>query len=210
MNVIYDIADIRISEVHTARVEVPRWEVPVLQVIHGNDIKVVGQKVVERAVPQPAVEFQRLADRYGPKNEDLPAVAAVYGNYGPGTQALRNEIRDSLTSANETPSGYKSPDARKLEAEKNAADGGQSIAEEAKAKEDAENAARALLDAANANQPADDNVKPTEPASVVQTPVIEAPVIEAPVFNPLEATGSPVIEADIEADIDADIKALIT
>lgn len=153
MNVIYDLADIRISEVHSQRVEVPRWEIPVLQVIHGNDIVVVGQKIVERAIPEPSAEFQRLADRYGPKNEDTPAVAAVYGNYGPGTQALRREIRDSLTSADATPSGYKSPDERKVEAEKAATDSGQTIAQEAKAREDAD--AAALVDAVKTAAPAD-------------------------------------------------------
>jgi len=143
MNVIYDLADIRISETHTQRVEVPRWEIPVLQVIHGNDVVVVGQKIVKRAIPEPADEFQRLANRYGPKNEDIPAVAAIYGNFGPGTTALRNEIRDSLTSEDATPSDYKSPAERKIEAEKAANGSGQTIAEEAKAREDADAAAAA-------------------------------------------------------------------
>jgi len=146
MNVIYDIASIRISEVHTQQVRVPRWEIPVLQVLHGNDLQVTGQTIVKRAIPDPSAEFQRLADRYGPRNEDLPAVAAVYGNFGPGTQALRREIRDSLTSAGATPSDYKSPAERKLEAEKNAVVDGQTITEEAKAQEDA--AAAVALDSA--------------------------------------------------------------
>lgn len=133
MNVIYDQVDIRLSEVHTQRVEVPRWEVPVLQVIHGNNVVVVGQTIVKRAIPDPADEFQRLASRYGPRNEDVPAVAAIYGNFGPGTAALRKEIRDSLTSAAETPVPYFTPAQRKLAAEQTASDSGQSIAEEAKA-----------------------------------------------------------------------------
>ena len=78
-----------------------------------------------------------MAARYGPKNEDTPAVAQVYGNFGPGTIALRNEIRDSLTSAEATPDDYKSPAQRKLEAEKTATAGGQTIVEEAKAREEA-------------------------------------------------------------------------
>lgn len=116
MNVIYDIATVRMSEVSTHRIEVPRWEIPVLQAIHGNDLQVVGNVVVKRAIPEPSDEFQRLATRYGPKNEKTPAVAAVFGNFGPGTAALRNAIRDSLTDEGVTPSTYRSPDERKADA----------------------------------------------------------------------------------------------
>lgn len=137
MNVIYDIALIKISSTHTQRVEVPRWEVPVLQVIHGNAVEIVGQVVIDRAVPDPAAEFQRLAARYGPKNEKVPAVAAIYGNFGPGTTALRTEIRNSLTTADATPDNYRSPDERKLDAEKAATDSGQTIEAEAQAMQDA-------------------------------------------------------------------------
>ncbi len=161
MNVIYDLADIRISETHTQRVEVPRWEIPVLQVIHGNDVVVVGQTIVKRAIPDPGEEFQRLAARYGPKNEDVPAVAAIYGNFGPGTAALRNEIRDSLTSADATPSAYKSPAERKIEAEKAAAGSGQTIAQEAKAREDA-----AANGEGNSSDTAAKEDKPVGPDSV--------------------------------------------
>ena len=141
MNVIYDLLDVRISETHTQRVEIPRWEVPVLQAIHGNDAAVTGQKIIKRPIPDPADEFTRLAARYGPKNAETPAVAQVYGNFGPGTIALRNEIRDSLTSAKATPNEYKSPAELKLEAERTSTDSGQSIVEEAKAREDAAAAA---------------------------------------------------------------------
>jgi len=97
--------------------------------------------IVKRAIPDPGEEFQRLAARYGPKNEAVPAVAAVYGNFGPGTLALRKEIRDSLTSVGATPDNYRTPEQLKHDSEKSATDSGQSIAEEAKAKEDAEAAA---------------------------------------------------------------------
>ena len=137
MNVIYDIALIKISATHTQRVEVPRWEIPVLRVIHGNDVTIVGQIIIDRAAPDPAAEFQRLATRYGPKNEKVPAVAAFYGNFGPGTTALRAEIINSLTSAAAAPDNYKSPKERKLEAEQAASDGGQTLEAEAQAIEDA-------------------------------------------------------------------------
>ena len=158
MNVIYDIADIRLSEIHTQRVVVPHWEIPVLQVIHGNNLTVVGQKIVARAVPDPGAEFKRLADRYGPKNEDVPAVAAIYGNFGPGTTKLRAEIRDSLTSADATPDDYKSPDERKLIAEQTASDSGQTIAAEAKAMEDA--AAAVVATADNTQAPTGEAAQP--------------------------------------------------
>lgn len=137
MNVIYDIAEIRLSEVHTQDVCLPRWEIPVLQVLHGDSLKVISQVIVERSIPNPSDEFQRLATRYGPKNEDVPAVGAVYGQFGPGVTALRNEMRDSLTEADATPSTYRSPDERKAEAEAAADESGQSLVEEAKAGFDA-------------------------------------------------------------------------
>jgi hypothetical protein len=65
---------------------------------------------------------------------------------------LRNEIRDSLTSANATPSSYRTPDQRKLDADKVASNSGQSIAEEAKAREDAA-ASNALAEASTTEKP---------------------------------------------------------
>ena len=209
MNVIYDIAEIRISEVHTQQVEVPRWEIPVLQVIHGNDVKVVGQKIVKRAIPEPADEFSRLASRYGPKNEDTPAVAAVYGNFGPGTQALRREIRDSLTSADATPSDYKSPDERKLIAEKQSSGSGQSIVEEAMARERAQAVEKGLLDSA-ALQVADEG--PSD-LPVAPLPIPEIAARKDETAKPAQEAILPDtvvnVQSEAEKTIDADIASLI-
>lgn len=137
MNIIFDIAEVRISETHTQRVEVPRWEIPILKVIHEGNVKVIGQTIVSRPIPDPAAEFQRLAARYGPKNEDVPAVAAVYGNFGPGTKALREAIRDSLTSAPVTPADTRSVTQIKRDDDKAASASGNSIEQEALAIETA-------------------------------------------------------------------------
>ncbi len=135
MNVIYDICLIRMSEVTTTKVTVPRWEVPVLGVLHGDNLQVVDQIIIERAVPNPADEFTRLVTRYGPKNEDVPAVGAVYGQFGPGIAALRKEMLDALTADDAPPEVYKTPDERKAEAEIAASKGGMSLVEEAQARD---------------------------------------------------------------------------
>ena len=195
MNVIYDIALIKISSTHTQRVEVPRWEVPVLQVIHGNDVVITGQVIVDRAVPDPAAEFQRLATRYGPKNEKVPAVAAIYGNFGPGTTALRTEIRNSLTSIGATPDNYRSPDERKLDATKAATDSGQTIEAEA----------QAIEDAAATATPADSQLLNLQPAT--EQVAIGPDTAALPTIDSAEASkGEDLIVSD---DIDEDIASLI-
>jgi hypothetical protein len=135
-----------------------------------------------------------LATRYGPKNEDVPAVAAIYGNFGPGTTALRNEIRDSLTSEDATPDDYKSPAERKVEAEKAAANSGQTIAQEAKAKEDAAANSAALVAAASDSAPTGEG-----------NGVGDAPVIDE--SKPVGPDSVALVEQD--SSVDADIASLI-
>lgn len=75
---------------------VPEWEVGVLQAQWGDDALVIEDETspftVERKLPDPKDEFQRLAQSYGPRHGDTPFVASVYGNFGPGINALRDAI----------------------------------------------------------------------------------------------------------------------
>jgi hypothetical protein len=93
MTIEFKKVQIRVSELQTNVVAVAPWEVAVLQAIYGEDeAKVVGTMDIDRAAPEPADEFARLAVRYGPKHAEMPVVAAVYGKFGPGVAALAQAI----------------------------------------------------------------------------------------------------------------------
>ena len=53
--------------------------------------------MLEADLPDPRDEFERLAQLYGPKHHDTPHVAAVFGNFGPGVNALRDAIARAAT-----------------------------------------------------------------------------------------------------------------
>lgn len=73
--------------------EVPQWEAHVVLALWGDEAAPVGEpRYVDRVVPDAADEMQRLADKYGPKDEDMKVVNQVYGSFGPGLRALANEI----------------------------------------------------------------------------------------------------------------------
>lgn len=99
MSLIYDRVKVRLSELTTVQVKVPKWETAVLQAIYGDSAQVVGEMVVNRRTPTADEEFTRLTSKYGPKGQDaVPFVAAVYGNFGIGLAALGNAIRGAVTS----------------------------------------------------------------------------------------------------------------
>ena len=81
-------------------VEVPQWEAHVVLALWGEDANVTGTVVRERKVPQSNDEFTRLANKYGPPDEDIPFVARVYGSFGPGLRALENEFQVSVAGSN--------------------------------------------------------------------------------------------------------------
>lgn len=72
---------------------VPAWEVPVLEAQWGENLVIRDEAIfLDRELPEPSDEFERLSQQYGPKHADTPFVAAVYGNFGPGVNTLRDEI----------------------------------------------------------------------------------------------------------------------
>jgi hypothetical protein len=77
---------------------VPQWEAQVLTALWGDEAEIIGE--VWKARPdghyEPNAEFSRLADKYGPRDEEVPAVAKVYGSFGPGVRALAQEMQIAL------------------------------------------------------------------------------------------------------------------
>lgn len=93
----YAIVTIRLSELHTQRLEMPPWEIPVAAAVHGDaDVQVVDQVDVDRHPPDALEEFGRLERRYGvdPKSE-IPYVAQVYGQHQPGISRLAQAIAEA-------------------------------------------------------------------------------------------------------------------
>lgn len=71
------IVEIRRNEGATIQNGFPQWEIPLLKMVHGEDaVKEVGEKLVDRELPDPNDEFARLTDRYKRSREDD-------GSYGP-------------------------------------------------------------------------------------------------------------------------------
>lgn len=84
---------ITLNELSAHTKKVPEWELGVLQAQWGDNVQVVGDPViVEGKLPEPRDEFERLAQLYGPKHAETPFVAAVFGNFGPGVNALQDAI----------------------------------------------------------------------------------------------------------------------
>lgn len=91
--------DVTISELAKHRITIPAWELPVVEATWPEAVSVVEEVTIERALPDAADEFTRLATKYGPKNEDVPTVAAVFGNFGPGVRALEADIAKSISGS---------------------------------------------------------------------------------------------------------------
>ncbi len=81
-------------------IEVPQWEAHVVLALWGDDANVTGTIVLDRDIPEANDEFTRLANKYGPRDEDIPFVARVYGGFGPGLRALANEFQVSVAGSN--------------------------------------------------------------------------------------------------------------
>lgn len=79
--------------------EVPQWEAHILLALWGDDAQVTGTIVYEREIPEVNDEFTRLANKYGPRDEDIPFVARVYGSFGPGLRGLTKEFEASIANS---------------------------------------------------------------------------------------------------------------
>lgn len=88
---------VRRSEHESTNVEIPVWELPVLQVVHTEELVEVLEEdlVVDRQYPDPQSEYARLEARYKKDVEtDTTYVAAVYGRAPMGVKKLADAIAD--------------------------------------------------------------------------------------------------------------------
>lgn len=76
------------------------WEIPVLELVHGQEkIIVVGDEFIDRELPDAGAEFDRLSARYG---EHVPTETAysvmVFGQAPKGIQAIAEMIEQERTA----------------------------------------------------------------------------------------------------------------
>lgn len=93
----YAIVDIRVSELLTKQVSCVPWEVPILEALHGGNVRLVGEEEVDRVPPaSPQDEYLRLSNRYrGNKDDENTIVAQVYGTQQGGIANLREAMMDA-------------------------------------------------------------------------------------------------------------------
>jgi len=93
------------SETTVITLDVPPWEVPVLAAVNGEDrIQVIGETPVNKMLPDPAAEFDRLVTRYKHGGDsEMPYVAAVYGIGQRGVEQLAKEIAKAGRDAEAPP-----------------------------------------------------------------------------------------------------------
>jgi hypothetical protein len=95
--------EIRRNEGATISNSFPEWEVPILRVVHGDDaVKEIGDRLVNRDLPDAQDEFVRLNDRYKRSRADdgsqsTPFVHMVYGQFP--QQKLAQAIQDAYREA---------------------------------------------------------------------------------------------------------------
>lgn len=92
------VLEIRRSELHT----VPRasywpWELPILQFIHGDNVKELGEEDSDKRILDPVNEFERLERRFGfDKETHVRRVHTVYGAPPLGISKLAEAMRPAL------------------------------------------------------------------------------------------------------------------
>lgn len=93
--------EIRKSELASMVKVVPAWEAPLLAAMWEDGYRELADVVIDREPPEAADEYRRLETVYRlSENDDgskgAPYVAAVYGQFGPGTAALKRAIADAV------------------------------------------------------------------------------------------------------------------
>lgn len=90
------------SEATKIQVEVPPWELPILEIVNGREnCEVVGTRMVPRELPDAVSEYDRLVQRYARRDEGNSPVAAVYGISTLGVNALDRAINQAAAAADD-------------------------------------------------------------------------------------------------------------
>ncbi len=105
---------VEVSKDYIPELEVPEWEVPLLEIVHASGgpegsnptVTRIGERLVTRDPPAAADEYKRLQERYKrTTNEDGSpgpiVVAQVYGAYGVGQSRLRAAIEAATVEVSE-------------------------------------------------------------------------------------------------------------
>lgn len=98
----YKHCEVTRSETTMFAVNVVPWEVGLLAAVNGSDVvKVVGDVPVDKPLPDPGVEYDRLATKYGIDKEGggQDFVALVYGMGARGVEAIAKEIEKASQRA---------------------------------------------------------------------------------------------------------------
>lgn len=95
---------IRRSELATQHREVAAWEVPLIEAVFPDGVEVLNELFVDRPAPDVKDEYQRLAVVYRQSTEEDGSkgplhVASVYGQHGPGLQALKLAIKENTVES---------------------------------------------------------------------------------------------------------------
>jgi len=104
----YVKVSIRRSELATVQKDMPMWELPLVESIFPSGVEVLEEFYLDGNTPKAQDEYERLNSVYRQSVEDdgsrgIAHVAAVYGQFGPGTQALRRAIAENTVA--EVPEG---------------------------------------------------------------------------------------------------------
>jgi hypothetical protein len=93
------------SETTVITLDVPPWEVAVMAAANGEDrVQIIGETPVNKMLPDPGAEYDRLATRYKHGGDtETPYVAAVYGLGQRGVDQLAKEIYKAQDAAQAPP-----------------------------------------------------------------------------------------------------------
>lgn len=104
MKLSYKEIEIRMQQgAAICRIQVPAWEVPILESMH-DEITPIRDICQDREAPSVSVEMQRLTKAYGAERKEggftgVPYVEAVYGTLGIGLANLKQAMQASVLPA---------------------------------------------------------------------------------------------------------------
>ncbi len=82
---------ITISALQKLQIDAVPWEVPILKMVHGDQVVEIGEARCDLRVPEPEHEYMRLERRFGRNKETL--VPRVVELYGAGVAGVMNLTR---------------------------------------------------------------------------------------------------------------------